>query len=253
MAAEQGIRVFRGAGDAMGQIAPLGPLLEALVSTDEPAVEPTVLRDLSQSPDQRFWLLREMQESLERAAMRVPLLVIVDDVQWADPATLGTLPRHLLPHRILWILAVRSGELDPAVRAALTRLEAADSMKITLNPLDETAIGLVAGDLLGGTPDAALLKVLGGVGGQPFLLTELLRGLRDEKLIEIADGVARPTDLQMPMRFYASVDGQLARLSAAARNALQVAAVLGSRFSATNSPRLPGCTPSPSSPCCGRR
>jgi DNA-binding NarL/FixJ family response regulator len=246
MAEELGIRVFRGAGDAMGQIVPLGPLLEALVSTDEPAVEPTVLRDLSQSPDQRFWLLREMQESLERAAMRVPLLVIVDDVQWADPATLvalGMLPRQLLPHRILWILAVRSGELDPAVRAALTRLEAADSMKITLNPLDETAIGLVARDLLGGTPDAALLKVLAGVGGQPFLLTELLRGLRDEKLIEVADGVARLTDLQMPMRFYASVDGQLARLSAAARNALQVAAVLGSRFSADELAALTGMHP----------
>jgi DNA-binding CsgD family transcriptional regulator len=246
MAADQGIRVFRGAGDAAGQVVPLGPLLEALVTTDDPAVDPAVLRDLSQSPDQRFWLLREMQEALERAAMRVPLLIAVDDLQWADPATLvalGMLPRHLLPHRILWLLAVRSGELGPAARAALTRLEAADAVKIALNPLDEAAIGLVAGDLLGGTPEPALLRVLAGVRGQPFLLTELLRGLREENLVTVADGIARLTDPHLPARFYGSVDGHLARLSAPARQALAVAAVLGRRFSADELATLTGMSP----------
>jgi hypothetical protein len=246
LAADRGVRVFRGAGNAAGQVVPLGPLLEALVTTDDPAVDPAVLRDLSQSPDQRFWLLREMQESLERAAMRGPLLIAVDDLQWADPATLvalGMLPRHLLPHRILWLIAVRSGELDSAARAALTRLEAADAVKITLNPLDEAAIGLVAGDLLGGTPEPALLRVLAGAGGQPFLLTELLRGLREEKLVKVADGVALLTDPQLPARFYGSVDGHLARLSAAAREALAVAAVLGRRFSADELATLTGMPP----------
>jgi DNA-binding CsgD family transcriptional regulator len=246
MAADLGIRVFRGAGDAAGQVVPLGPLLEALVATDDPAVDPAVLRELSQSPDQRFWLLREMQESLERAAMRIPLLISVDDLQWADPATLvalGTLPRHLLPHRILWLLAVRSGELEPAARAALTRLEAADAVKITLNPLDEAAVGLVAGDLLGGAPEPALLEALAGVRGQPFLLTELLRGLREEKLVTVADGIARLTDPHLPARFYGSVDGHLARLPAAAREVLAVAAVLGRRFSADELASLTGMPP----------
>jgi DNA-binding CsgD family transcriptional regulator len=246
MAAEQGMRVFQGAGDAVGQVVPLGPLLEALVSADDPVIDPTVLRDLTRSPDQRFWLLREMQESLERAAMSAPLLVAVDDAQWADPATLvalGTLPRHLLPHRILWALAVRSGGLSPAVRAALARLEAADAVQITLNPLDEATVGLVAGDLLGGVPDAALLSALAGVRGQPFLLTELLRGLREDKLVEVTDGIARLTDPRLPSRFYGSVDAQLSRLSEAARQALAVAAVLGRRFSADELAALTGMSP----------
>ncbi len=46
MATSRGIRVFRGAGDAAGQVVPLGPLLEALVSTDDPPVDPALLRDL---------------------------------------------------------------------------------------------------------------------------------------------------------------------------------------------------------------
>ena len=123
LARERGIRVFRGAGDAAAQAIPFGPLLEPLVSAPDAPVDPAVLRDLSQSPDQRFWLLRELQESLERAALRAPLLISIDDVQWADPATLAALarlPRQLAPHRILWLLAARPGELSRRSRAALT-------------------------------------------------------------------------------------------------------------------------------------
>ena len=181
---------MRGAGDLAGQVIPFGPLLEALVSTPDAPVDPAVLRDLSHSPDQRFWLLREMQEALERAALRAPVLISLDDVQWADPATLaalGSLTRQLAAHRILWLLAVRSGEPGAAERTALSRLAAAGPI-IALGPLDETAVADVAADLLGAPPDAALLTALAGVRGQPFLLTELLRGLREENLVAVGGG-----------------------------------------------------------------
>src|SRR3984957_1280164 len=153
MARDRGIRVFRGAADAAARAIPFGPLFEALVAGPDAPVDAAVLRDLSQSPDQRFWLLRELQESLERAALRAPLLIAVDDVQWADEATfiaLGTLTRQLATHRILWLLAARAGELSPAARAAMTRLEAADAVTITVNPLDEAAVADVVADLLDG-------------------------------------------------------------------------------------------------------
>src|ERR1700742_533051 len=204
MARERRIRIFRSAGDVATQVVPFGPLLEALMSTDDPPVDPAVLRDLSQSPDQRFWMLRELQESLERAAMRGPVLISVDDVQWADPATLvalGTLPRQLATHRILWLFAVRSGDLPLAARAALGKLEAADALRITLNALDAAAVAAVAEDLLGGVPEPGLLDVLAGVRGQPFLLTELLRGLLDEQLIKVDGGTARLAGSQLPVRF----------------------------------------------------
>ena len=246
MARARGIRVFRGTGDVAGQVIPFGPLLEALVSAPGAPVDPAVLRDLSQSPDQRFWLLRELQESLERAALGAPVLIAVDDVQWADEATLvalGTLPRQLAPHRILWLLVIRSGELAPAARSALTRLKTTDTLTITLNPLDRAAVAGVAEDLLGGAPDPALLKVLAGVQGQPFLLTELLRGLREEKLAEVDGSIARLTGTRIPLRFVDSVNDQLARLSADARDALQMASVLGRRFSADELAGLTGTTP----------
>jgi DNA-binding NarL/FixJ family response regulator len=246
MATERGIRVFRGGGDAAARVIPFGPLLEALVSAHDAPVDPATLRDLSQSPDQRFWLLRELQESLERAALRAPLLISIDDVQWADQATLAalaTLPRQLATHRILWLLATRAGELSLPACAAAGRIAEAGALNIELTPLDKDAVGGVAEDLLGGSPDPALLKALAGVHGQPFLLTELLRGMREEKLVEVAGGIARLTGTRIPLRFVDSVNDQLGRLSAEARNALQMACVLGRRFSADELAGLTGTTP----------
>ena len=117
MAGDRGIRVFHGSGDVAAQVVPLGPLLDALVVSNDPPVDAAVLRELSRSPDQRFWLLRELQECLEQAALRTPMVITIDDLQWADAATLialSTLPRRLASHRILWLLAARSGELYAA-------------------------------------------------------------------------------------------------------------------------------------------
>lgn len=234
MAGARGIRVFHGSGDAAAQVVPLGPLLDALLVTDDPPVDPGVLRELSRSPDQRFWLLRELQECLEQAALRTPIVIAVDDLQWADAATLiamTTLPRRLASHRILWLVAARSGELTPPVRAAMSRLEADDAIKMTLNRLDDAAVAKVTQDLLGGAPDLSLLGALGGVQGQPFLLVQLLRGLLEDKLVEVDNGIATLTRTQIPHRFVDSVGEQLERLPAEARDALQMASVLGRRFS----------------------
>ena len=217
---------------------PLGAILDALVSTDDPPVAPARLHELSQSPDQRFWLLRELQESLEQAAHRAPLLVVVDDLQWADAATasaLVTLSRRLATHRISWLLALRRGELADAAQDAVDRLEAAGASEIRLGPLDETAVAQVARDMLGGEPDEALREVLSRADGQPFLLTELLRGLRTENLVtvdghtaKLAAGARLP---RLPRRLVDSVAGELARLTGPARDAVEMASVLGHSFS----------------------
>jgi len=245
-AREQGMTVCHGAGDVAGQVIPFGPLLEALVSAPGAPVDPAVLRDLSHSPDQRFWLLREMQEALERAALRAPVLISLDDVQWADPATLaalGSLTRQLAGHRILWLLAVRSGELGATEHTALLRLQTSDTLEITVGPLGEAAVAGVAADLLGAPPDAALLTALAEVRGHPFLLTELLRGLREEQLVEVRDGRAHLVGDKLPPDRRDSVGYQFDRLSAGARDTLQLASVLGRRFSADELTALGGAAP----------
>jgi predicted ATPase len=124
LAADRGVRVFRGGGDPAARAVPLGVILDALVSAEDPPVDPGRLGDLGQSPDQRFWLLRELQEALDKAAHRAPLLIVVDDLQWTDAATasaLVTLSRRLAMHRVSWLLALRYGELTDASRDAAGR------------------------------------------------------------------------------------------------------------------------------------
>jgi hypothetical protein len=91
----------------------------------------------------------------------------------ATASALVTLSRRLTTHRVCWLLALRHGELTDTARDAVGRLEAAGASEIRLGPIGEAAVAQVARDMLGGEPDEALRQVL----GQPFLLTELLRGL----------------------------------------------------------------------------
>jgi len=235
MARERGIKVLRGTGNAAGQVIPYGLLLEALVTGPGAPVGPDALDGVAHSPDQRFWMLREVQESLERFALRAPALIAIDDVQWADVATLmalGTLPRQLAPHQILWLLTSRPAEPAPAARTALARLEAAGALKVTLAPLDQGAVAGVTQDVLGGVPDPALERVLADAQGNPFLLTERLRGMREKNLVNVDGGTVRFTGRRTSFRFVDSVRDQVRRLSPDARNALQMACVLGRPSSA---------------------
>jgi DNA-binding CsgD family transcriptional regulator len=235
LAERRGFAVYHGAASVAGQAVPLEPLLDALISSrEQPAVDPEVLRQLGGSVDQRYWLLRELQDGLERAAQASPVIVAIDDIQWADAATLaaiGILPRRLMASQILWLFVVRSGDLPTPVRLAIERMRVQDPDILTLGRLGETAVQEVARDLLGGAPDDRLIDVIDRVSGQPLWLVELLRGLKDEQLIEVEGGVAHLIGDRIPRRLLESIADQLARLSVTAREGLQMAAVLGRRFS----------------------
>lgn len=229
-----GLRVLRAAGDVAAQTVPLGVLLQALAVRDDPPIDAELLRGLSRSADQRFWLLREVEDGLQRAALARPMIVVIDDLQWTDAATLNalaSLPAQLAPQPILWAVAVRSGELPASVQRMLARLESVGAVRLTLTSLDRAAVIDVAADYLGGAPDPALLDALDSVEGHPFFLVELLRALLDEGLVAVDGGVARLRSSRIPSGFIGSIDRHLQRMSGETREMLQMAAVLGSRFS----------------------
>src|SRR6266536_909734 len=99
-------------------------------------------------------------------------------------------------------------------------------------PSGRDRVAQIARDMLGGKPDEALREALSRADGQPFLLTELLRGLRTENLVTVDGSMARlAAGARLPRRLVDSVAGQLARLTAPARDAVEMASVLGHSFS----------------------
>jgi predicted ATPase len=88
IAAGLGVQTAAGACDELDQVTPWAPLLGALSSTAPMLMSAAELAPLRALPDQRLAVIECIRTALERASHRRPLLITLDDLQWADPATL---------------------------------------------------------------------------------------------------------------------------------------------------------------------
>jgi DNA-binding CsgD family transcriptional regulator len=228
-----GIRVGRSAADPSETMVELAALLAALYDGAEPLLDPGTLSTLHAQSEQRFWLLRDLQQLLERAALDSPLLISVDDAHWADAGTVAairTLPMRLMGLPIAWLIALRPPrELTPLVRT-LEHLKQEGARSIVLGPLDDDAVVQLAADILAAQPDQSILKQLAEADGSPFLVVETLLGLQEEERIRVVDGRAELIDSRLPRRFHEKMRERLGRLSDEASDTVTVAASLGRTF-----------------------
>jgi AAA ATPase domain len=234
MAGRAGVRAGFGAVQASDQVVPMAGLVAALFDGREPLVDPAARCRLHFLPEQRYWLLEELESLLEEAALASPVLVCIDDMHWADGgslAALRTLPPRLAHLPIMWLVSFREGQARAELRAAIENLEEIGAQILLLGPLDGDAVGKVARDLLGAEPDPGLLELAGRAHGSPFLLVELLRGLQEDALVRTDSGHATLVEARLPTRVTDSMRDRLFRLSEPARRAALVASVLGRRFS----------------------
>ena len=221
-------------GAEPGEGVELAPLMDALFEGDPPPLEPGALSELPAVPEQRYWLLQELQALLERAALKRPILLALDDLQWADAGTataLRVLTSRLSGLPIAWVIALRPPQGSSRISSTAGYLDRAGAERIVLGPLDQAAVVQIGRDLTGGAPDDSLVALMGGAQGSPFLLTELLTGLLDEERVRVEDGEARVTDSRLPARVHASMRERLGGLSDAARESAVLAASLGRTFS----------------------
>jgi hypothetical protein len=107
---EEAVRAGREAAFAVGHgvaepgdaAVELAALMGALSGGPEPVLDRSALGDSRASREQRYWLLQDIQALLERSALRQPILICLDDLQWADSGTraaIRTLPTGWLPCR----------------------------------------------------------------------------------------------------------------------------------------------------------
>ncbi|WP_093782463.1 helix-turn-helix transcriptional regulator [Actinacidiphila guanduensis] len=230
-ASRLGFRVGLGKAEEQNQIAPMAPLLAALRFGSRPLLSAEAFADLAPLYRQQLWLVDRLASVLEEHAMRSPLLIAVDDVQWADRLTvfaLRTLPVRLADVPVVWMLSSRP---DPAGMAdevhAVVRTDIPVEV-MDLQPLASSDVELIARDRLGAPPGERLVRLLQGANGVPYLAVELI----DAMLVEAgrADDDAATGGEELPGPFVTGLRGRLHRLPEEVRRVLAVGAVLGRSF-----------------------
>ena len=185
----------------------------------------------------RFRVVDAFTDLVEELALGGPLVLGLDDMQWADPSsllTVGALARRLtgLPVGIIGCLRPfpRVAELDRLAGA----LEAAGARHLVLHPLTGEAVtGLVA-QVVAAEPGPRLLAEVAGAAGNPLFVTELLGALAQEEAILTVGGRAEVAQTVLPPTLRLTILRRLSFLPETTLQALRSASVLGSAFSLTD-------------------
>jgi DNA-binding SARP family transcriptional activator/predicted ATPase len=217
---------------APGWLAEVARLLpELLAEAPSPAGAPSSVEEA------RMW--EGLSQFLQSLARRRPVTLLLDDLHWADAATVGLLG-YLARRAASPALAVLATARPVAAETGLGLLRQALAhegrlARVLLAPLTPDDTRRVASRLSPGQSDAAHLAGWLGANaeGNPYFLTELVRFAQHGGLLR-ADGTLDRQVLDSAPILPATVENlirsRLIRLSPGARRALEVAAVAGREF-----------------------
>jgi predicted ATPase/DNA-binding CsgD family transcriptional regulator len=232
--------------DAAGHLAEIVPELVQRVTGVEPVAR-------SADPAQaRYRLFDAIAGFWKRAAAHEPLLVILDNVHWADASSLRVLEflaSEIATSRLLIVITYRDIELTRAhplsgMLAELSKQSVFQRMKLGGLSLNETSRFIESAT--GETPSVELLaKVHDQTEGNPLFVAEMTRFLVREAVLG-ADASTRlrgrssAAANRIPEGIREAIGTRLNRLSPACNALLGKAAVIGRRFELRALAELPG-------------
>ncbi|MFT3695103.1 MAG: AAA family ATPase [Kofleriaceae bacterium] len=254
---ELGIRTITGECDAHGSpLHPLRPLLRAiaercredgvarrmlgplggLLATYEPSLAGLAppITDRIDPTVARFRVLSVLRDSIKELAIDEPLLLVIDDLQWADELTLALLHSFKTAQRNLVVLAtVREEEATPAIAKLLRELPITH---VGLARLSEDAVTAIVRDMLAITddPDALAEQIAARSEGNPLFAAEYVRSaVEDGVLRRDPNGQWKLAELRTPATVRTIIARRLHALSPAAKHVALAASVLGRSCDAT--------------------
>lgn len=226
-------------GDQGVPFALVARLLRPLLARAEPALSPTARRALAHvlpeladapgapPPTSAVALHDAVQDVLQAAAAAGVAGLLIDDLQYADAASMEVLQAatgHTVP--LSWHLAYRAGELAPPAGAIVQQaLADASARLLTLEPLTLEAIEALVDSLeLQGLSGAALAPaLLRHTGGNPMYLLETIKQM-------LLPGAGPATTLPSAPGVVTLIGQRLAQLSPAALRLARCAAIAGQDF-----------------------
>ena len=203
-------------GDVRAELATVFPSLAGLATGRRTAIQ-----------HERYRSHRAVCVLLETLAQTQPVVLVLDDVHWADPASvelLGALLHRPPAAQVLIALAVRPRQMGERLSAAVERAHRAG----TIARIELGALSLEeARELIGDGADATSLYE--DSGGNPFYLEQLARSA-DRPDMPAPPGELSLAGVDVPAAVAAALAEELALLSKPARLILEGAAVAGDPF-----------------------
>jgi DNA-binding SARP family transcriptional activator len=188
------------------------------------------------------WQRKRFFEALAHATLQgnQSLLLLLDDVQWCDRETLEWLHYLLCFDQKAPLLLVGTERVEEITAghplASLSRSLSREGLltEVTLDPLNADETAYLAAHLTGERLDPAVITALyQETEGNPLFVVETVRAGTVEKVktgqLSLEDSHARP-GASLPPTVQAVISSRLAQLSAAAREVMGLAAVIGRAF-----------------------
>ncbi len=193
-------------------------------------------------------LLREMVGALEHLSREAPLVLVLEDLHWADASTVDLVHRLQLrsePARLMVLATLRADDAERSespVAATLRDLTLRrGAARLDLELLDQEAVAALVGDeLRGGVVPAEVTRLLRRrAGGHPLFVLSTLRAWVEEGRIEqAADGTWAPTcplaelEAEVPGTLAEIIEQRFVGVDPATRRVLDAASVAGAEFAA---------------------
>ncbi|MGH7781054.1 MAG: ATP-binding protein, partial [Candidatus Binataceae bacterium] len=191
----------------------------------------------------RRYLFDGFSEFVGRLAANRPLVLLLDDLQWADEPTLDLLAHFRgrvdrLP--ILMIAICR--DLDPGTKSRLLATQESwirqGALPLRIAGLSQLGVAELLRSLSGQEAPSSLLRsVYEATRGNPFFVEEVFKDLRERKNVIDAYGRFLPeaglSEPRLPENIRIVLTGRISRLSTDTRRVLIAAAIFGDTFSFT--------------------
>ena len=191
----------------------------------------------SMEPDQaRFRLFESVTSTLKALARQQRLLLVLDDLHWADAASMALLQfvvKALRGAQIVIVGTYRTVEVSqqrPLAAAMATLAREPHATRLLLRGLAEADVGRYVRELAGGEPAASTLAAIyRETEGNPFFVGEITRLLLSDGVLLGRDDAL--TRIRVPESVREVVGKRLEHLSDAGHRLLRIAAVVGRDFS----------------------
>jgi hypothetical protein len=242
-ASMSGCVVLRGWGDELAQAFPLRLMVDA-VGASAHSPDPTLAQIASLlrgetggsgAVDPVLAATERLLEFVDRVCAAGPVVLVAEDLQWADEPSLHAWNRLAQALDQIPLLLIGTSRPTP-YRSILARLPETvrerGGERVEMRPLSDVDVHRLAAEIAGAAPGPLLRRELARASGNPLYVRELVDALARDRLVDVANGVAEfhGESGATPESLAVAIGGRLRLHSTDVVDVVRTAALLGNEF-----------------------